>query len=153
MKLILPSWNVWFYVSIFKSTISEDDIRRSVFGTPLTQMRFVAVESSVWRSTVASSRRSVLWSRERKLYEEHSKQRMEEFKNRPYMNYEYPELMKHYPGTWRLATKNQLKGIVVRLTTNPAPTSASMMKRIKSAPVGRSILKKQNGRPTTSLTI
>jgi hypothetical protein len=70
---------------------------------------------------------------------------MEEFNNRPYMNYEYPELMKHYPGTWRLATKNQLKGIVVRLTTNPAPTSASMMcrRRIQSAPVGRPILKDQ----------
>ena len=131
-------------LDIDESTISEDDIRRSVFGIPLAQMSFVAVESSVWRPTVASSRRSVLWSRERKLYEEQSKQRMEEFNNRPYMNYEYPELMKHYPGTWRLATKNQLKGIVARLTTNPAPTSASMMcrRRIQSAPVGRPILKK-----------
>ena len=119
-------------------------------------MSFVAVESSVWRPTVASCRRAVLWSKQRRLYEEQSRQRMEEFKNRPYMNHEYPELMKHYPGTWKLLTKEEIDNSVKRLTTIPAPTSPIMMsrRRVKSAPATTSCFRKPMvRRPTTSNTI
>lgn len=141
-----------------ETVVSEDEIRKSVYGLPLSQMSFVAVESAVWRPTVASCRRSVLWSRERKLYEAQSRQRMEEFKEKPYMQHQYPELKRHYPGTWRLATKQEINGIVVRLTKNPAPTSASVMgrRRIQSAPPNLPILHTRSGmtkRPTTSNTI
>lgn len=146
-------------IFILQATISEEDIRRSVFGVPLSEKSFVAVEYAVWRPTTASCRRSVLWSRERRLYEAQSKQRLEEFKDRPYMHHEYPELKKHYPGTWRpKANKEELGKIVARLTANPAPTSASVMnrRRIKSAPPDFTLLQNRSAflrRPMTSNTV
>ncbi|KAK6195321.1 hypothetical protein SNE40_000778 [Patella caerulea] len=77
-----------------------------------------------WRMTVArpttsSARRSKLWSRERQNYEEEHRRIMEDFKNRPYLRYEYPELKKHYPGTWRVANSIEVDEIVKRLTRKP----------------------------------
>ncbi|OWF48588.1 uncharacterized protein LOC110452886 isoform X1 [Mizuhopecten yessoensis] len=110
--------------------IDKDAIRRSVFGPRLSEVNLGAIDTSVCRPTAASARRSVLWSRERKSYESLSKQNLQEFRERPYMKYRYPELSKHYPGTWRTANSQQLQKIVDRLTR---PTSLSTM-RAQSAP-------------------
>ncbi|XP_060071880.1 uncharacterized protein LOC132551762 [Ylistrum balloti] len=110
--------------------IDKDAIRRSVFGPRLSETNYGSIDTSVCRPTIASARRSVLWSRERRSYESVSKQNLQEFRDRPYMNYRYPELPKHYPGTWRTANAEQLEKIVERLTR---PTSLSTL-RAQSAP-------------------
>ncbi|XP_021357291.1 uncharacterized protein LOC110452886 isoform X2 [Mizuhopecten yessoensis] len=117
-------------LTLLKTEIDKDAIRRSVFGPRLSEVNLGAIDTSVCRPTAASARRSVLWSRERKSYESLSKQNLQEFRERPYMKYRYPELSKHYPGTWRTANSQQLQKIVDRLTR---PTSLSTM-RAQSAP-------------------
>lgn len=89
-------------------------------------MTFTGYDTSVRRPTISSARRSVLWARERKLYEERNQLYVEEFKDQPYNRHEYPSLRKHYPGTWRLATREQLQEITDRLSHTPAPTAASL---------------------------
>ncbi|XP_076454719.1 uncharacterized protein LOC143289577 [Babylonia areolata] len=48
---------------------------------------------------------------------------MLDFRSRPYLYKQYPEIGKHYPGTWRVVDSEQLDGIVLRLTQ---PTRASV---------------------------
>ncbi|CAC5382115.1 unnamed protein product [Mytilus coruscus] len=108
------------------SEIQESDIRRHVFGKPVEEMEFVGSDNTVRRPTVSSARRSVLWSRDRRLYEDRHRQDVEEFREQPYMRHEYPTLRKHYPGTWRLASRDEIQATTDRLTSVPAPTSASM---------------------------
>ena len=89
------------------------------------------IDTSICRPTTASARRSVIWSRERKIYESQCDQRMTEFDNCPYMNHKYPNIDKHYPGTWRTANQDELQRIVRRLSKPTRLTSI----RAQSAPV------------------
>ena len=113
--------------------VTEEDIRKSVFGMELTTMHIGDYDHSITRPTVASARRSVIWSRDRKIYETASRRRMDEFKMNPYHRFEYPEIPKHYPGTWRVVTSNELTHIVARLTRK-TPTPPPQMRSIRSAP-------------------
>ncbi|XP_046370286.1 uncharacterized protein LOC124144778 [Haliotis rufescens] len=79
---------------------------------------------SISRPTTASSIRAKLWSRERQAYEEEYHRNMQQFRNRPYMKYEYPEIGRHYPGTWRTAGPAELDSIVARLTKKTAASVA-----------------------------
>ncbi|XP_071154343.1 uncharacterized protein [Mytilus edulis] len=106
--------------------VNEDDIRKHVFGKPVSEMTFIGLDTSVRRPTVSSARHSVIWARDRKLYEERNKFDVEEFRNQPYMKHEYPSLRKHYPGTWKLATRDQIDETTDRLSHTPAPTAASL---------------------------
>ncbi|ESO93801.1 hypothetical protein LOTGIDRAFT_228570 [Lottia gigantea] len=88
---------------------------------------------TVAKPTAASARRSKLWSRERQTWEDDFRRSTEFLSSRPYLRYEYPELKKHYPGTRRVATPEEMTGIVERLT-KPCPTARSIV-RSQSAPV------------------
>ncbi|KAK7095055.1 uncharacterized protein [Littorina saxatilis] len=68
------------------------------------------------RPTTSFSRGCKLWSKERQFYEEVRRTNMDEFRDRPYLHRQYPELEKHYPGTWRVVGPAQLDKIVDRLT-------------------------------------
>lgn len=114
------------YLFIFQPEVNEDDIRKHVFGKPVSEMTFIGLDTSVRRPTVSSARHSVIWARDRKLYEERNKFDVEEFRNQPYMKHEYPSLRKHYPGTWKLATRDQIDETTDRLSHTPAPTAASL---------------------------
>lgn len=114
-----------------QNNVKEEDIRREVFGPPLEETTMTYIDSTVTRPTTASARKSVLWSRERKTYEEQHSKTMREFKTRPYMHHKYPELKKHYPGTWRVVSAHELGSIVDRLSR---PTVCSN-NRAKSAPL------------------
>lgn len=114
------------YLIIFQPEVNEDDIRKHVFGKPVSEMTFIGLDTSVRRPTVSSARHSVIWARDRKLYEERNKFDVEEFRNQPYMKHEYPSLRKHYPGTWKLATRDQIDETTDRLSHTPAPTAASL---------------------------
>ncbi|XP_022320756.2 uncharacterized protein LOC111122989 [Crassostrea virginica] len=113
-----------------ESNVKEEDIRREVFGPPLRETTTIYIDSTVTRPTTASARRSVLWSRERKSYEEEHSKTMREFKTRPYMQHKYPEIKKHYPGTWRVVGPQELESIVDRLSR---PTTCSRNRRAESA--------------------
>lgn len=108
------------------SDVDEDEIRRHVYGKPISEMSFVGIDTSVRRPTVSSARRSVVWAHDRKLYEEKNRQQVEEFKSQPYMKHQYPSLRKHYPGTWKLSTRDQIQATTERLAHAPAPTAASL---------------------------
>jgi hypothetical protein len=112
-------------------TTEEEMIRKTVFGAGISDLHLGDRDDTVSRPTTASARRSVIWSRERRLYEDASRQRLAEFSHHGYMQYQYPELGKHYPGTWRVADGEEVKRIVERLTR---PTAISSI-RAKSAPV------------------
>lgn len=101
-----------------------------MFGPPLRETTTIYIDSTVTRPTTASARRSVLWSRERKSYEEEHSKTMREFKTRPYMQHKYPEIKKHYPGTWRVVGPQELESIVDRLSR---PTTCSRNRRAESA--------------------
>ncbi|XP_062594838.1 uncharacterized protein LOC134256204 [Saccostrea cucullata] len=128
---------------INESNVSEEFIRREVFGPPLEETTLTYVDTTVTRPTTASARRSVLWSHERKAYEEQHTKTMREFKSRPYMQHKYPELKKHYPGTWRVVDAHELSSIVDRLCR---PTAVSRI-RAQSAPLLHK--RKQNNRTKT----
>lgn len=113
-----------------QNDVKEEDIRREVFGPPLRETTTIYIDSTVTRPTTASARRSVLWSRERKSYEEVHSKTMREFKTRPYMQHKYPEINKHYPGTWRAVGAHELNSIVDRLSR---PTACSRNRRAESA--------------------
>ncbi|KAL3871463.1 hypothetical protein ACJMK2_039459 [Sinanodonta woodiana] len=111
--------------------VSEEEIRKSVFGeSSFAERHYGEFDNSVSRPTTSSARRSVLWSRERKVYENAARRRMEEFKDSHYMKHQYPEIPKHYPGTWRVVTREELKKIVERLTR---PTTASSIRSRSAA--------------------
>ncbi|KAK3586379.1 hypothetical protein CHS0354_000905 [Potamilus streckersoni] len=120
-----------------EENVSEEEIRKSVFGdSSFAERHLGEYDSSISRPTTASARRSVLWSRERKVYENAARRRMEEFKDSYYMKHQYPEIPKHYPGTWRVVTREELKRIVERLTR---PTTASSIRsRSAAAYISRS---------------
>ena len=109
-----------------QSAVNEWDVRRHIYGKPLREMTFIGADSTIRRPTVSSARRSVLWSRDRRLYEDNHRQAAEEFKDKPYMNHEYPSIQKHYPGTWKLASREQIQATTDRLSSVPAPTAASL---------------------------
>lgn len=113
-----------------ENDVKEEDIRREVFGPPLRETTTIYIDSTVTRPTTASARRSVLWSRERKSYEEVHSKTMREFNTRPYMQHKYPEINKHYPGTWRAVGAHELNSIVDRLSR---PTACSRNRRAESA--------------------
>ena len=126
---------------------SETDIRKSVYGKSVTEVHLGNYEHSITRPTVASARKSVLWSRERKVYETASRRRLEEFKSNSYFRYEYPEIPRHWPGTWAVMTVSELKSSVGRLSR---PSTA----RPATAPV-RTLLERfptQPGIPRTVKT-
>ncbi|KAK3088340.1 hypothetical protein FSP39_017886 [Pinctada imbricata] len=118
-------------MSLFQDNVREEDVRREVFGPPLNELVVSHIDTSVSRPTTASSRRSVLWSRERKAYEEKSEKRMLEFRTENYMQKKYPEIRRHWPGTWRTVNSRELDKIVDRLSR---PTIISS-NRAKSAPL------------------
>lgn len=107
---------------------SEEQIRKSVYGTDLSEIHLGNYDNSITRPTVASARKSVLWSRERKVYETASRRRLDEFKSNPYFKYEYPEIPRHWPGTWAVMTHHELESTAGRLSR---PSTA----RPKTAPV------------------
>lgn len=126
-SIIIQSFlHILNYLIIFQPEVNEDDIRKHVFGKPVSEMTFIGLDTSVRRPTVSSARHSVIWARDRKLYEERNKFDVEEFRNQPYMKHEYPSLRKHYPGTWKLATRDQIDETTDRLSHTPAPTAASL---------------------------
>lgn len=95
---------------------SEEDIRRSVYGNHITELNLGVYDNSITRPTVASARKSVLWSRERKVYETASLRRLEEFKGNPYFRFEYPEIPRHWPGTWAVMSHTELQSSSGRLS-------------------------------------
>ena len=95
---------------------SEDEIRESVYGIKLSEIHIGDYDHSITRPTVASARKSVLWSRERKIYETAARKRLEEFKTSPYFRFEYPEIPRHWPGTWIVMTHQQLASSIGRLS-------------------------------------
>lgn len=109
----------------------EASIRENVFGKSLANVRLQDIDESVTRPTTASARKSVIWSRERRMYEAVNSEKTKEFRMRPYNFYQYPNLQKHYPGTWKVVDRPELNSIVDRLTR---PTISSSL-RSRSAPV------------------
>lgn len=96
---------------------TEEQIRRSVYGNRnLTEIHLGNYDNSITRPTVSSARKSVLWSRERKVYETASRRRLEEFKDNPYFKFEYPEIPRHWPGTWAVMTSHDLESSAGRLS-------------------------------------
>lgn len=95
---------------------TEEEIRRSVYGNQITEVHLGNYDNSITRPTVASARKSVLWSRERKVYETASRRRLEEFKDNPYFRFEYPEIPRHWPGTWAVMTQRELDFSAGRLS-------------------------------------
>lgn len=95
---------------------SEEQIRKSVYGTDLSAVHLGNYDNSITRPTVASARKSVLWSRERKVYETASRRRLDEFKDNPYFKFEYPEIPRHWPGTWAVMTHKELESTAGRLS-------------------------------------
>ncbi|XP_041371141.1 uncharacterized protein LOC121384707 [Gigantopelta aegis] len=107
------------------SKANSNDTRSAAPASRCYDMQNAMLFSCVDRPTTASSIRSKRWSRERSLYDEEHLENMEQFKHRPYMRHAYPELPKHYPGTWRVARSAELGTIVARLTK---PTLASRIR-------------------------
>ncbi|XP_060607751.1 uncharacterized protein LOC132759895 [Ruditapes philippinarum] len=105
---------------------TEEQIRTSVFGSNIAEVHLGNYDHSITRPTVASARKSVLWSRERKVYETSSRRRLDEFKGNPYFRFEYPEIPRHWPGTWAVMTSQDLDvsaGRLSRPTTGRPRTS------------------------------
>ncbi|KAL8606398.1 hypothetical protein ACOMHN_060303 [Nucella lapillus] len=75
------------------------------------------------RPTTSFARGCKLWSRERQFYEDERQKNMVQFRDRPYLSKQYPEIGKHYPGTWRVVNSAELDDVVYRLTQ---PTHASV---------------------------
>lgn len=118
---------------------SESEIRKSVYGKSLTDIHLGNYDHSITRPTVASARKSVLWSRERKVYETASRRRLEEFRSNPYFRYEYPEIPRHWPGTWAVMTVDELQSSVGRLSrpSTARPSTApvkSLLERFPTQP-------------------
>lgn len=115
---------------------SEAEIRKSVYGKSLSEIHLGSYDHSITRPTVASARKSVLWSRERKVYETASRRRLDEFKSNPYFRFEYPEIPRHWPGTWAVMTWNELNPSVGRLSRpstarpNTAPVNTMYRERL-----------------------
>ncbi|KAL8612787.1 hypothetical protein ACOMHN_033457 [Nucella lapillus] len=111
------------------------------------------------RPTTSFARGCKLWSRERRYYEDerHSNMaqfseqpyqwfqvdtwryyederhsNMAQFSERPYQWFQYPDLEKHYPGTWRVARRDgkELEDIVQRLV-QPTKATTSRAEDIK----------------------
>lgn len=111
---------------IFQYHVSEEEIRRNVFGKPITEINLSSgSDNTIARFTVSSARRSVVWSRERRLYEDTNRKRTEEFKDQPYNKHKFPSINKHYPGTWKTASYEKIQETTDRLYHSPAPTAAS----------------------------
>ena len=114
---------------------TEDEIRRSVYGKSLPEMHIGDYDRSITRPTVSFARKCVIWSRDRKIYETASRNRLAEFNSKPYFRFEYPEIPRHWPGTWSVITDSELKGVVGRLsrpsTALPDTTSLSRTSRAR----------------------
>lgn len=89
-------------------------------------MTLVGSDHTIRRYTISSARRSVVWSRERKLYEDKNRKKTEEFKDQPYNRHRFPSIGKHYPGTWKTASYDKIQETTERLYNSPAPTAASI---------------------------
>ena len=105
---------------------SEDEIRKSVYGKSLPEMHIGDYDRSITRPTVSFARKCVVWSRDRKIYETESRNRLSEFKANPYFKFDYPEIPRHWPGTWSVITYTELNAVVGRLsrpsTARPSTT-------------------------------
>ncbi|KAL4219636.1 hypothetical protein ACF0H5_022208 [Mactra antiquata] len=127
---------------VFIRERTEEQIRQSVYGNQkLQEVHLGNYDNSITRPTVASARKSVLWSRERKVYETASRRRLEEFKENPYFRYEYPEIPRHWPGTWAVKSSNDLETSSGRLSRpstavrpRTAPLHTWMRERFKTQP-------------------
>lgn len=98
---------------------TEEEIRKSVYGKSLPEMHIGDYDRSITRPTESFARKCVIWSRDRKIYETASRNRLAEFKSNPYFRFEYPEIPRHWPGTWSVITNSELTGVVKRLSRPP----------------------------------
>lgn len=112
------------YISV--GTMSRRDSYDSLGNLSILDFDFDeildSIVSRVRRPTTSSSRKALLGTKSRKELEETNKENMKEFSDQPYMNRDYPELSKHYPGTWRVGSATDVRALVSRLAT---PTVAS----------------------------
>ena len=125
---------------------SLEEIRESVYGECFSDVHIGDYDHSITRPTVSFARKCVVWSRDRKIYETASRKRLAEFSSNPYFRYEYPEIPRHWPGTWAVITNRDLKGVVGRLSrpSTARPRTAPLhtwlrerykTQRAKSAPM------------------
>ena len=101
--------------------MTVDTLSDEEFVTNLMEFSYVN------RPTTASSLKSQRWSQERAVYEREHEDNMKQFRDRPYMAHTYPEIPKHYPGTWTVVTPSQLELIIARLSK---PTQASKFREL-----------------------
>jgi len=113
---------------------NETEIRKSVYGIDLSDIHLGNYDNSITRPTVASARKSVLWSRERTIYETESRRRLDEFKENPYFKFEYPEIPRHWPGTWAVMSRQQIDLSVGRLSrpSSSRPRTAPLHSWLRS---------------------
>ncbi|KAK7451829.1 hypothetical protein BaRGS_00039802, partial [Batillaria attramentaria] len=130
-----------------KARFSLGRVRYKVYPEPEFRAPSVVFwGSSLTRPTTSFARGCKLWSRERQYYEDERRSNMADFASRPYLEQQYPELEKHYPGTWRVAGPSELERIVARLRAQTWSTYyRQRYPDVRSAPVSR-----QRGRSRAS---
>ena len=125
---------------------SEEEIRESIYGKTFSDIHIGDYDHSITRPTVSFARKCVIWSRDRKIYETASRKRLSEFNSNPYFRYEYPEIPRHWPGTWAVITNTDLKGVVGRLSR---PSTA----RPRTAPLHTWLRERHKAQRTASAPI
>ena len=74
----------------------------------------ISVKDRLVRPNTATARKFVLWSSPRRQYEDrYESQAIIKDKTRVWEN--YPKIAYHYPGTWKVARKHEMEGIIERV--------------------------------------
>lgn len=79
--------------------------------------------SRLSRPNTSTARKAVLWSQPRREYE-FNYEMSSNLRNPRHYWKQFPQLAKHYPGTWRVADRCELKGIISRLTVKTVASQA-----------------------------